>query len=111
MDSGYLLKVEHDEFAKRVKEEHERTNARLKEIEERQRENNKMLVNIERIAIGVESNEKELKKINVRLDKQEEKFEALESRDGEKWRSAVSTVFKIVAGAIVGLILAQIGLG
>ena len=109
MDSGYLLKVEHEEFAKRVNEEHERTNARLKDLENQQRENTRMLVNIERIAIGTESNEKELKKINARLDKQEERFETLESRDGEKWRSATSTVFKIIAGAVIGLILAQIG--
>ena len=110
MDSGYLLKVEHEEFAKRVNEEHERTNARLKELEEQQRENTKMLVNIERIAIGVEANEKELKKINVRLEKQEEKFEALESRDGEKWRKAEWLVITGIIAAVVGYILGNIGL-
>lgn len=110
MDSGYLLKVEHEEFAKRVKEEHERTNARLKEIEERQRENNKMLVNIERIAISTESNEKELKKINVRLDKQEERFEIIESRDGEKWRKAEWAVISGIIMAVLGYIFGNAGL-
>ena len=110
MDSGYLLKVEHEEFAKRVNEEHERTNARLKELEDNQRENTRMLVNIERIAIGVEANEKELKKINVRLDKQEEKFEALESRDGEKWRKAEWLVITGIITAILGYIVGNIGL-
>lgn len=110
MDSGYLLKVEHKEFAKRVNEEHERTNARLKDLEEQQRENTKMLVNIERIAIGTEANAKELKKINVRLDKQDEKLEALESRDGEKWRKAEWLVITGIIAAVVGYILGNIGL-
>lgn len=109
MDSGYLLRVEHEEFAKRVSEENDRFNARLKDVEAAQRENNKLLVSIERIAVATEANERELKKINVRLDKQDEKFEALEGRDGENWREFTKYVGFAVAGILIGYIFSQIG--
>ena len=32
MDSGYLPRLEHEEFAKRIEEENDRTNFRLKKL-------------------------------------------------------------------------------
>lgn len=39
------------------------------------------------------------------------KVEALEKKPGKRWEAAVDIIFKIVVTAIVGLVLAKIGLG
>ena len=103
MDSGYLLRKEHEEFALRVQEENERQNHRLAELEAQGRENNKLLLSIERLATNMENLQKEVKE-------QGERLETIEARDGETWRGLKWYALIAVAGAVIGYALHSVGL-
>lgn len=103
MNSGYMLHIEHEEYAKRIEEEQKRQDKRIEEVEKGQRENNKLLLAVERLAVSMESMQKEQKD-------QGERLEVLESRDGEKWRKAEWAIISGIIMAVVGYILGNVGL-
>lgn len=101
MDSGYLPRLEHEEFAKRLEEENDRTNFRLKKLEEQGEERNRLLLSVERLATNIENMQKQLAEHNTRL-------EAIENRDGEAWRNFKWYVLTAVASGLVGFIIKSI---
>ena len=103
MNSGYMLHIEHEEFAKRIEEEQKRQDRRIEEVEKAQKENNKLLLSVERLAVSMESMQKEQKD-------QGERLEVLENRDGEKWRKAEWAVISGIIMAVLGYILGNAGL-
>ena len=103
MNSGYMLHIEHEEYAKRIEEEQKRQNKRIEGIENAQKENNRLLLSVERLAVNMESMQKEQKD-------QGERLEVLESRDGEKWRKAEWAIISGIIMAVVGYIVGNIGL-
>lgn len=103
MDSGYLLRKEHEEFALRMQEENDRQNHRLAELEGQGRENHKLLLSIERLATNMESLQKE-------VNEQGKRLETIENRDGETWRNVKWYVLIAVVGAVVGYALHSVGL-
>jgi hypothetical protein len=103
MNSGYMLHIEHEEFAKRIEEEQKRQDRRIEEVEKGQKENNKLLLSVERLAVSMESMQKEQKD-------QGERLEVLENRDGEKWRKAEWAVISGIIMAVLGYILGNAGL-
>ena len=103
MNSGYMLHIEHEEYAKRIEEEQKRQDKRIEEIEKGQKENNKLLLAVERLAVSMESMQKEQKD-------QGERLEVLESRDGEKWRKAEWAIISGIIMAVVGYIVGNLGL-
>ena len=103
MEEKFLPRHEHEEFAKRMEEEHKRQNKRITDLEDGQKERHRMLVSIEKMAVNMESMQKEQKD-------QGERLEVLESRDGEKWRKAEWVVIAAVIGAVVGYVLKSYGL-
>ena len=99
-----FLTVEfHNEYAKRMEEEHVRQNHRIADLEDAVKENNKLLLSVERLVISVENMQKELKS-------QGEKIDEIESRDGAKWRKVTEYIALAIIGAVAGFLLAQIGL-
>jgi hypothetical protein len=92
----------HNEFAKRLEEENTRQNHRITNLEEAVTANNKIAISVEKIAISVETMQKD-------LNKQGEKLEELDSRDGAKWRKVTEYVALAIIGAGLGFLLAQIG--
>ena len=103
MDEKFLPRHEHDEFVKRMEEEHRRINHRMGEVESGQKENNKLLVAIEKLALNMEIMQKEQKE-------QGERLEALESRDGEMWRKVSTHAITAIIGAVICFIFTQIGM-
>lgn len=103
MNSGYMLHIEHEEYAKRIEEEQKRQDKRIEDIEKAQRENNKLLVSVEKLALSMESMQKEQKD-------QGERLEVLENRDGEKWRKAEWAIISGIIMAVLGYILGNLGL-
>ena len=97
----YVTRVEYDEHSKRMEDEHRRMNHRIAELEEREKENNKLLLSIERMATNMENMQKELISLSKRLV-------VLEEQDGKKWRNAKGKVFDIVIGAVAGFLIAGI---
>ena len=100
---GALTRAEHNEFARRMEDEHTRQNKRISELEKVVGENNKLLVSVERLALSMETMQKEQEDQGNRLEK-------LEARDGEKWRKLIGYVISGVVGILVGFLFKQIGM-
>lgn len=82
------------EFERRMEDEHKRQNRRLELLEQSTEDMQKLLLTVERLAVSMENMLKE-------QERQGERLEALEGRDGEKWRKAVGYALSaIISGAI-----------
>lgn len=97
----FITRVEHEEFARRMEDEHGRQNRRIELVEESTQKQNALLSSIEKLAVNMESMQKE-------LTKQGERLEVLESRDGEMWRKVTGYVITTIIGAVLGFIFTQI---
>lgn len=94
----YLLRVEHDEFAKRMEDEHSRQNRRISEMEENFRQIQALTISIERMALNVETMAKELKR-------QGDHIEKLEETPGNNWNKIKDGILSAVSAAIGGAIV------
>ena len=103
MNSGYMLHVEHEEYAKGVEKEFERVNHRLKHLEHQEEKQTELLISIKELTT-------EMKDIKTEQKEQGDRLETLENRDGEKWRKAEWIVIAAVIGAVIGYILNSYGL-
>lgn len=103
MDTEYLLRVEHDEYARRMDAEHKRQDKRLELLESSLAEVRAQSAAIERLAASMENMAKE-------QEKQGRRLEALEGRDGEMWRKVVGYVLTAVISAAVGFMFSRIGM-
>jgi septal ring factor EnvC (AmiA/AmiB activator) len=103
MNSGYMLHVEHEEYAKGVDKEFERVNHRLKHLEDQEEKQTELLISIKELTT-------EMKDIKKEVFEQDERLETLENRDGEKWRKAEWAIISGVIMAVLGYILGNLGL-
>jgi len=90
---------------------------RLVEIEQRSKSNTKRIDNLEgkvddihELTISVKELALETKAMREDLNKIDNRVLAIESKPAKKWDSVVSTIVTIVISAIVGFVLAKIGL-
>lgn len=102
MDSGYLLRREHEEFERRMEDEHHRQNHRISVLEKATEQNNKLLVSVERLAVSMENMQREVHDQGDRLDE-------LEAHDGEMWRKVTSYAITAVISIVVGFLASHIG--
>ena len=98
-----ITRREHEEYARRMEDEHHRQNRRISKLEEEVKENNKLVIAVEKMAQTMEAMLKEQKD-------QGERLEVLESRDGEKWRDTSKYIITLIIGAVVGYIFTQLGM-
>ena len=102
MNDEYLLREVHEEFAGRMEDEHKRINHRLGKVEETIGEINRLTLSVQSLAESVQRMCKE-------QERQSERLQVLESRDGEKWREVVKYLITGVVGAVVGYIMTRLG--
>lgn len=105
-----ITRGEHEEFRRamtaenaRLAAEDARQNKRLEVLEDTVREIGVLTTSVAKLASSMESMLKE-------QEKQGERLEALEGRDGEKWRQVTGYIITAVVGLIVGFIFRQIGM-
>ena len=98
-----ISRAEHEEFCKRMEEAHKRQDKRIELLEENVREMGALTASVEKLALGIENMAKE-------QEKQGERLEALEGRDGEMWRRVVGYVLTAVISVVVGFVFSQIGM-
>ena len=103
MDNEFLLREVHEEFAGRMEDEHRRINHRLGKVEETIGEINRLTLSVQSLAESVQRMCKE-------QERQSERLQTLEGRDGEKWRMVVKYVLTGLAGALAGYIATKVGL-
>lgn len=102
MENDFISRKEHEEFARRQDEENKRQNRRIDLLEQNVEKMGELTTSVEKLATNMESMLKE-------QEKQGERLETLESRDGEMWRKVVSHVVTAVVGAVVCYLLMQAG--
>ena len=90
MENEQISRAEHEEFRKRIEAE---DNRQLQEL----------VTSVQTLANNMENMVKEQGQQSARL-------EALESRDGEKWRTVTSYLLTAILGIAVGIIAKQFGL-
>nr|DAD70873.1 MAG TPA: head morphogenesis protein [Siphoviridae sp. ctvok7] len=98
-----ITRAEHEEFRRRLEEENKRQDKRLELLEESVREIGALTTSVEKLAQSVESMVKE-------QERQGERLEALENRDGENWRKLMGYIAAALASGVVGFFLARIGM-
>ncbi len=101
MDSGYLMKSVHDEFAKRMEEEHNRQNSRLKIVESKVEDISSLTQSVASLAQSVEQMAKAQEKQGARL-------EALEQKPAKKWESIVEKIIVGFVSAAVAFVAGQL---
>ena len=59
---NYITRQEHAEHAKRMEDEHRRQNYRIGELEKATEQNHKLLISVEKLAVNMETMQKEQQK-------------------------------------------------
>lgn len=103
MDQEFLPLAVHDEYAKRMEDEHRRQNTRISKLEETVKDISSLTASVASLARSVEQMAKA-------QEKQGERLETLENRDGEMWRKVVGYVITFVVGAVLSFVFASIGI-
>ena len=99
----YVTRAEHEEFRMRLDSENNRQNKRIDLLEKNEQQIQSLATSVEKLALNMENMLKE-------QERQGERLEALESRDGEMWRKVTGYVSTAVIGIVVGYIFTQFGM-
>lgn len=98
-----ITRAEHEEFRKRLEAEDKRLNIRLTIVEEDLKNIKDLTASVEKLATNMEN----MMKIQ---EKQGNRLEELEGRDGAMWREVVKIALTVLVGGVIGFALSQIGL-
>lgn len=96
-----ISRAEHEEFAKRIDAQEKRQDKRLEMLENTVREIGALTLSVQRLAQSLESMVEE-------QEQQGRRLQALESRDGEKWRKLMGYIATALTSGAVTLLLSQI---
>ena len=96
-----ISRGEHEEFAKRIDAQEKRQDKRLEMLENTVREIGALTLSVQRLAQSLESMVEE-------QEQQGRRLQALESRDGEKWRKLMGYIATALTSGAVTLLLSQI---
>ena len=77
---------------------------RLDEMEKRQDNLDKLVTSVEVLATKQQAMETDVKEIKINV-------KALTDKPGKRWEQLVSTVLSIIVGAVLGVLLAKMGVG
>ena len=102
MDSP-ITRAEHEEFVKRMEDEDHRQNRRIEIQEKSVQQFTSLTASVEKLALNMENMLKE-------QEAQGKRLEALEDRDGEKWRTMISYVGTTIIGILIGYIFNVLGM-
>lgn len=87
----------------RIDERSKRNEGRIKLLEENQETLHKLVTSVELIA-------KSQERIEGTVGEMTRKVENLEQADGKKWRAVVEKVVTVIVAAVIGYVLAHVGL-
>ena len=96
-----ITRAEHEEFRRRLEEENRRQDKRIELLEDNIRELNSLTASVGKLATSIESMVKE-------QEKQGKRLQALESRDGEKWRKLMGYIATALTSGAVTLLLSHL---
>lgn len=104
MDNDDLVsRKECDLLCKQLADEDKRQNQRIDKLEKQQEHITELTISVKELALEVKNMVGEISSQNTRI-------QALEGRDGEKWRDIVKTVATVVISAVIGAVLVMVGI-
>lgn len=103
MNEEPIHRAEYEEYKRRTEEESIRQDKRLSILESSITQVNSIAISVEKLAQSVQQMCKE-------QEKQGQRLERLEGKDGEMWRKVISTAVTAIIGGIIGYGLSHIGL-
>lgn len=110
MSEDYISRAEHESFAdlmksenQRLHDENNRQNKRIDILEESVKNFAKVQASMEKMEAVMTSTLKE-------IEKQGQRLERLESKDGEMWRKVVGYIVTAIAGIMIGFVFKQLGM-
>lgn len=98
-----IMRAEYEEFKARIEQGHTLQNERISNLENDVREIKTLTANVERLALSMENMMRE-------QEKQGERLEKLESRDGEMWRKVIGYVITAIISVTIGFIFSKLGM-
>lgn len=98
METEFVTMAVHNEFARRIDEENDRQNIRLTALETGLKEVNKITVNVERLAVGMERMADEQAKQGKRLDE-------IEKKPAKRWDVVITGAISAIVGALMAAIM------
>lgn len=98
-----ITRAEHEEFRRRLEEENKRQDTRIGILEDSVRQIGALATSVEKLAVSMQSMLKE-------QEKQGKRLEALEGRDGEKWRKVMGYIATAIVGIVLGYLFKRIGM-
>ena len=111
-----ITRAEHEEFRRTVEaelknltSEDKRLNERMKAVEGVNKQLTEMNVTLQKQADNIGEITRNIANLTEAREKDTERLEVLEGRDGEMWRKVVGYIITFVAGIIITFIFAQIG--
>lgn len=96
-----ISRAEHEEFARRIDAQEKRQDRRLELLEENVREIGALTVSVQKLAQSLQSMVRE-------QEQQGRRLQALESRDGEKWRKLMGYIATALTSGAVTLLLSHL---
>ena len=103
MENEPITRAEHEEFFKRIEAEDKRQNRRIEKLENNVQQLQDLVSSVKTLANNMEN-------MVMEQGQQSARLEALEARDGEKWRTVTSYLLTAVLGIAIGIIAKQFGL-
>ena len=97
------MDLQHEERLSKVEERAKSNTHRLEEVEKRQDNLDELIGTVKVLAVREENVENDVKEIKSDV-------KTLTSKPGKRWESLISTIVTAVVAALVGFILARIGL-
>lgn len=98
------MDLDHEKRLTEVEERSKSNSHRLYEVEKRQDNLDELVSTVKVLAVREENVESDVKEIKSDV-------KSLTSKPGQRWDSLVEKVLMMVVAAVVGYILAQVGLG
>lgn len=96
-----ISRGEHEEFTRRIDAQEKRQDRRLELLEENVREIGALTASVQKLAQSLQSMVKE-------QEQQGRRLQALESRDGEKWRKLMGYIATALTSGAVTLLLSHL---
>ena len=103
MENEPITRAEHEEFCKRIEAEDKRQNRRIEKLENNVQQLQDLVSSVKTLPHNMEN-------MVMEQGQQSARLEALEARDGEKWRTVTSYLLTAVLGIAIGIIAKQFGL-
>lgn len=101
MDGNYILRQEHEEFARRIDAENGQQNRRIQLLEDNVQQINALTVSVEKMAVNMENMLVEQRKLSDRM-------EALEKEPAETNKQVRQAIITAVVGTIVGAVVTAV---